>query len=312
LFSFLKAKNGVAGLTGIDLRSDGVGVVRVVRQISRPPRVTLCDFRAWDNMVPQEKLLARLSSDYDLKHARVTTLLNPDEYSLLLTEAPDVPSDELKSAVRWRIKDLIDFHINDATLDVFDVSSTNMPGKSRTMYVVAARNEAIQRRVDLCDSADINLNIIDIPEMAQRNLVSTLPDDNRGVVALSFGADRGLITITQHGEIFLSRSLEVGLSNLQEGFDLTGYFDSIVLEIQRSLDYFDSHFRQSPVAQLVVLPMSVEVPGLIEYLNGNLNVTASAMVLDQLVECDPTVGGVLQTQCLTALGAALRLEEKAL
>lgn len=311
MLSFFSAKGKAAGLAGLEVREDGVGLVHVVREPGRVPRVTACDFRAW-NGAPPEQVLARLAADYDLKRARCTTVLDAGDYTLLLTEAPDVPADELRSAVRWRIKDLIDFHVDDATVDVFDVAMPNTPGKTRSMYVVAARNSAIQRRVDLCDAADIGLDVIDIPEMAQRNLALTLPADVRGVVVLTLARQRGLITITRQGEIFLSRRLEIGLETLGGAEDRTAHFDQIALEVQRSLDYFDSHFRQPHVEGLVLSPSAAAIPGLLDYLNENLNLNAAAMRLSDMVQFDPAFSTVLSEQALLALGAALRQEEKAL
>ena len=312
MLSLFKDKRSVPGLTGIELRDDGVSLVRVVREPGRPPRVTACDFREWNSAEEKDRVLARVVADYDLKRARCTTVLNPEEYSLLLTEAPDVPADELRSAVRWRIKDLIDFHVDDATVDVFDVTNPNTPGKTRTMYVVAARNAAIQRRVDECDAAGIGLDVIDIPEMAQRNLASILPEDVRGVVMLTLTATRGLITITRQGEIFLSRRLEMGFEALRAADDPIPYFDQIALEIQRSLDYFDSHFRQAHVDQLVLSPSAGDIPGLVDYLNQNLNTKGSVLNVAAVLEFDSAWAETLVDRGLVALGAALRQEEKAL
>lgn len=313
MLSFLKEKRTVPGLTGIDIREDGVAVVRVLRDPGRAPRVTACDYRKWDGDAgKRDKVLASLAADFDLKRSRCTTVLDGNDYTLLLTEAPDVPAEELRSAIRWRIKDLIDFHVDDATLDVFDVTTPNAPGKTRSMYVVAARNGAIQRRVDLCDNAGINLDVIDIPEMAQRNLTAILPEDVRGAVVLSFGPTRGLVTISRQGEIFLSRRIEVGLDTLRQIDDRTPYFEQIVLEVQRSLDYFDSHFRQAHIDSLILSPPAGDIPGIIDYLNQNLNTKASVMDLEQALQFDADAGPILRSTALIALGAALRQEEKAL
>ncbi len=310
MFSLLTKNKASARLTAVDLQADGVGLVQAVHEPGRPPQVTACDFRAWDGVSP-DKVLARLAGDYRLKRMRCTTTLDENDYKLLLTEAPDVPAQELKAAVRWRVKDLIDFHINDATIDVFDLPGDNTRGKARSMYAVVARNDAIQKRVDLMSGAGINLDVIDIPELAQRNLAALLPEDATGVVFLSFAANSGLITLTKQGEIYFSRSIDVGFNALQQSSDLTGYFERIVLEVQRSLDYFDGHFRQAPIANLVLAPLG-EVPGLLDYLNANLNVKATTMDLGQLLHCDSRMQSMLEAKCLTTLGAALRQEQKAL
>ncbi len=259
-----------------------------------------------------ERQLQRLAAQHQLKQGRCTTLMDESEYTLVLTEAPDVRPEELKTALRWRVKDLIDFHINDATLDVFELPGMEMGGRAREMYAVAARNEAIRRRVDQLHNAGINLEVIDIPEMAQRNLAALLPEDAQGVALLSFANRGGLLTISRQGDLYLSRNLDVGLDHLAQGGDLTGYFDRVVLEIQRSLDYFESHFRQSPIQHLVLTPAGAHLPGLLEHLRSNLSVGVAAMNLAELVEIGAAAPSDLEGPCLFTLGAALRREEKVL
>lgn len=282
------------------------------RKNGRRPLLSAFEFHPWPAGESPEKALARIAADYGLKRAPCTTVLDQTEYSLLLTEAPEVPPDELRAAMRWRIKDLIDFHINDATLDVFDVPGERLAGRARSMYAVAARTAAIQKRVDLLDAAGINLQVIDVAEMAQRNLASLLPEDARGVALLSFGATSGLLTITKQSELFLSRNLDIGLDAMLANSDATEYFDRIVLEIQRSLDYFDSHFRQLPVTGLVLAPASRPVPGLEDYLRTNLNVSVSAMDLAQLMDFRSEFDLVARARCLATIGAALRQEKATL
>lgn len=312
MFSFFKNKRLMPGLAGVEVRDDGVSVVGIVREPGRVPRVTTCQFAEWTNDTQKDDVLKRLAGDHNLKRTRCTTVLAANDYSLLLTEAPDVPVDELRSAVRWRIKELIDFHVDDATIDVFDVNTNEAPGKARSMYVVAARNTAIQRRVDLCDDAGIGLDIIDIPEMAQRNLASILPEDVRGVVLLTLTAGSGLITITRQGELFLSRRMEMGIDMLASADDRAPHFDYITLEVQRSLDYFDSHFRQAHVEHIVLSPSAGRVPGLMEHLNQNLNIKASVLNFTDVLQFDPVYAEVLEDRGLIALGAALRQETRAL
>jgi MSHA biogenesis protein MshI len=311
MLSFLNAKKLTPGFTGIDIGADGVGIARVVRHAGQTPIVTRCDFRPWEDD-NRERALLRLANEFDLKRSRCTTVLSADDYALLLTEAPDVPAEELRLAIRWRIKDLIDFHLDDATVDVFDVASPRTLGKQREMYVVAARNSAIQQRVDLCDAAGIHLDVIDIPDLAQRNLASVLPEDTQGVVMLSFTSSRGLITVTRQGELYLSRRLEVGAATLRASDDRGAHFDQIVLEVQRSLDYYDSHFQQPPVAQLVLSPLTEEIPGLIEHLNQNLNIRATRMELGTALQFEGTASELSHEGVLMALAAALRHEERAL
>jgi len=311
VFDWLKRGSTQSGLTAIGLQSDGVCVVRVTHERGQRPRVVAWERRAQEEGGSEAKLMQRISADHHLKRARCTTLLDTSEYSLLLTEAPDVKPDELKTALRWRVKDLIDFHINDATLDAFELPGSD-GNKSREMYAIAARNEAIRRRVDLMQVAGINLEVIDIPEMAQRNLAALLPEDAKGVAVISFSNRGGLLTVSKQGELYLSRNLDVGLDLLTQSGGLTGYYDHVVLEIQRSLDYYESHFRQSPIQHLVLAPVAARMPELLEHLRANLSVSVAVMSLADLIEMDAAMPAELEGPCLFTLGAALRREEKTL
>lgn len=293
------------------MHADGYSLARVERAEGARPRLRACAFLAYDTD-DQSKQLMRLAAQQHLKHARCTTLLDAPDYQLLLTEAPVVKPDELKAAIRWRIKDLISFHINDATLDVFDVPGAENAGRVREMYVVAVQNQAVQQRVDLMDGAGVNLQIIDIPEMAQRNVAALLPEDERGVALLAFQAHAGLITLTRGGELYLSRPLNIGLDMLQRTDNQTGYFDQVVLEVQRSLDYFESHFREAPIRNVALAPLPYDIPGFTDYLSANLNTQLIAVDLARLMDCDTELPPGLQAGCFATIGAALRQEVKVL
>lgn len=304
MLAFLKRRSATPGLTAVGVLENGVCLVRIARGAGGRPRLTACEYRPWGTD-GERKVLARLAADHGLKRARCTTLLAPGDYSLMVTEAPEVQPAELKTALRWRMKDLIDFPIDEATLDVFDVPGAALSGRAREMYAVAARNTAVQQHVDLLTRNGINLDIIDIPELAQRNLATLLTADQRGVVLLSFTAHAGLMTLTKDGELYLSRNLDVGLDLLRTA-DATEHFNRIVLEIQRSLDYFENRFRAAPITHLVLSPSVRAIPDLVAYLGSNLSVKVDVIELTQLMDYSTTAPAELETLGLATLGAALR------
>ena len=191
---------------------------------------------------------------------------------------------------------------------MFDIPKAGATGAARSIYVVAARNVAVRRVADLCSDAGINLDVIDIPELAQRNLATLCAEDGAGLALLLFEVEHGLITITRNGELYMSRRIEVGIETLRRAENPAVYFEQVALEVQRSLDYFDSHFREAPIGNLMVAPI-LPVSGLIEFLNSNLNIKVAEMRVADRVACDPAQAALLEERCLTALGAALRDEE---
>ena len=117
---------------------------------------------------------------------------------MLLVDAPNVPVDELKTAIRWKIKDGLNYHIDDATVDVLQIPASKYGSdRSQSMYAIAAANETIQKRIALFEKAKVKLDVIDIPEMAQRNIAALFEQDDRVLVLLAFDDNGGLMTFTQ-------------------------------------------------------------------------------------------------------------------
>ena len=335
LFSFLKNKARIDGQTGLELHPNGIGIARITFDTpTSPPHLKLCQFHATSSREEQERLLARLRSEYQLDQSTCISVAESGSFSLLLVEAPEVDPLELKAAVRWRIKELLDFHIDDAIIDVFDIPGQQERGRPKLMYVVASRISTVQQHIDLLESQDINLSVIDIPELAMRNIAALLPEDEGGVAMLYLAQDCGLLTLTRNKNLYLARKLEIGTRQLldylhsappedefvlDEAEEATEMpqpmqyaLDSIVLEVQRSLDYYESHFSLPPVGGLVLVPMTEQIPGMMGYIASQLGVPVRMLDLNAYLESEQTLSDELQSQCALSIGAALRQENKAL
>ena len=75
----------------------------------------------------------------NLPSMAISGVLQSSEYQLALVETPDVPPAELRAAMRWRLRDSIDFRVEDAVIDVFDIPPQSRGSQGRMMYAVAAR-----------------------------------------------------------------------------------------------------------------------------------------------------------------------------
>lgn len=321
LFALLKRKSLDKGLTGVSIDSEGIAVACVQREDGRTPKLISCNYLPLESGADAAVVLEGLVSELHLDQGRSVIVMQPDTHSLLLIEAPDVQPAELKAAVRWRIKDLIDFHIDDAVIDVFEIPEQGAaPGKARLMYAVAAKASTIHSQVEILEKTSLKLDIIDIPELAIRNIAALLDEDVRGTAFMYFGQRGGVITLTRQGSLYLSRDIDIGLQQMVARGSNEGELhpqtqqalDRIVLEVQRSMDYYESHFSQPPITSLVLAPLEQEVPGVIPYLSANLGMAVSVLDLNTLFETSEHIDSVTQARCLTVVGAALRQEQKVL
>jgi MSHA biogenesis protein MshI len=158
-----------AGWAAITLSKEGVHVARVI-YVGTRPQVTKCSFFPLTEVTASA--LDRIRKDVSLDTSRFITLLSPNEYQLFMVDAPNVPADELKTAIRWKIKDLLNYHVDDATIDVLKIPANKYGGdRPQSLYAVAASNETVRKCVALFEKARIELNVIDIPEMAHCSVV---------------------------------------------------------------------------------------------------------------------------------------------
>ncbi|MFQ5487042.1 MAG: pilus assembly protein PilM [Gammaproteobacteria bacterium] len=320
MLAFLQKHKTIAGLTAVSLEQNGIAICRIVRGperraelrqqtgVERRPVLSLCEFYPYAKEVDLTEALMRLGRVHQLDIARCTTLLDREDYKLLLTKAPQVEEAELAAALRWQIKDLIDCPADDITLDVFDVQEDAHPSQAREVFVVTARNDTIQHRVDLFSEAQVDLRIIDIPELAQRNIAALLPEDQQGVALLWLHAHGGLITLTRNGTLHLSRNLKAGTGALQGTALDTQALETIILEIQRSLDYYESHYHLPPIQQLVLAPCSESATELMTMMVEQLGIQTRQLDLEQILQIKTKTPEDWQQTHYLAIGAALRQE----
>lgn len=293
----------------------GIAMAQVRRDKGVPPSLEACDFKPVGEVGSAAVELRKLVKSHQLAQSLGVSVLAPGSYALLQLEAPDVQADEMDSAIRWKINDLIDFDINDAVVDLFDVPDDKGSGQNRKVSAVVARMDLVRSHIDELQTAGLHLQVIDIPELALRNIASLLPEDVSGVALIYIGREDGLITITRQGTLYFSRRIQVGYDALpdtavhaDDAEAIQGWLDSIIIEIQRSLDYYDSQFSQPPVAGLVMTPANREIAGVTEYLNDQMGIPARMLDVNELIDVPEKIDLELQFNCLLAIGAALRQE----
>lgn len=312
LSALLKRASRDAGWFAVCVDKKGVFLTRVQR--GAKPQVRTCSFHAATEMTAA--VLEKICKDAHVGSHQFTTLLAPGEYQMLVVDAPNVPADELKIAVRWRIKDALSYHVEDATIDVLQIPTGKFGSeRPQSIYAVAAANVTIERRINLFEKAHIQLSVIDIPEMAQRNIAELFEEDDRGLALLAFNDDGGLLTFTAGGELYSARRIDITAGQLQDANENLRhqYLERAALEVQRSLDYFGRQFYYIPLSRLLV--SAPEDTGLEQMLANDLELPVEQLDLTRVMNISavPELGSrEYMAQALHALGAALRQERRAL
>lgn len=307
-----KKKN--ADLMAICLGYDGLYSASIRHDFASLPALEFLSFYPKSNQ-NWDVLLNRLARETPVKQKQRTLLLQYGEYQLFSLESMNVPVEEMKSAVRWKLKDLLDYSSEEATYDVLHVpGDINQGNRNQSMIAVVARNQQIMEKQNLFESVNLSLDVIDIPEMAQRNISARLEQEGRGLAMLSFDQGGGLLTVTFGGELYLSRRLDVGLGqlNIADENERNAVFGRISLELQRSLDHFDRQHNYITTAKLMLAPLGQVAEQLQQFLAVNMYMPVEILNLDQVINLSqvPELKDPARQQVYFGiLGAALRREE---
>ncbi|RRV13394.1 MSHA biogenesis protein MshI [Stutzerimonas xanthomarina] len=300
LFSKTK-KSKPAGMLGIEAGPQGIALAQVVRVPGARPLLPYCEHLE-GSADAQAALLEKAVSERAFQGLPTNVLLHPSEYQMFLLEAPEVPPQELRDAMRWRIKDMISQPLDDVVIDCFALPEDAYRGRTRMVYCAVLEKSRMQHYAQLVRQAGLHMASIDITEMAFRNLGSLAGAEGMNLALLRLRTSEGLICIQNGADLYMARRIEQGLARAAQDLGST------TLEIQRSLDYFESQLGKGYINRLMLLPMKQDGERAYQGLASGLAVNLQRLDLRELFPGQPgtEMSEAQQAFCIGAVGAALR------
>ncbi|WP_199610743.1 hypothetical protein [Flocculibacter collagenilyticus] len=210
--------------------------------------------------------IAALSQKLALKQAAVNIVIPPFCYQRVQIDTPNVEDDELQSAIPWAIKPLINSAVEDLVIDYY--SQPVVPAlESAKLNVIATPKTIAESIVNACLQAKLRLKIITIEELVCAN-IAMVEESIVMYVTQGVGEEVSL-KIVKDGILYFTRRLRgfnrIGDYTAEEV--TSGLADTLALEIQRSVDYFEGQLKQPPVRKALVSLNSHFTPQLVETLN---------------------------------------------
>lgn len=239
---------------GVDFLQQGVAVALLKARGRNAGKVLRAEFVEARGQEAQVEALRKWVQRNRLQKTPCYCLVAPDDRDIYQVEKPEVDDAEMIQALTWKIKDLLNFEVSNAV-----VESYSMPVSSKKnlqqIGVVAARETVIGSYVESIKSTALALNVLDVHELARSNLKVVRQSAGQSLVLLSFEAEVGLLSVYHDTDLYVSREFKIGIDQLElAGSDDESVFDALLLEIQRSLDYFESFYGTDNVADLRIFP----------------------------------------------------------
>ena len=238
----------------------------------------------------------------------MTVLLTPGGYETQPVPAPAVPEAELREALRGQLRGALSFPPEQAALDFLRLPQAE--GGRPTLLAVAARLATVDEAVAPFEDAGVEVDAVDVPELALRNLGSRHAAAEGTQAWLAFDGDAALFTVQLGAELCFARRLQAPAHVAATDADAQAQFaDRVATHVQRSLELFERQSGLPPVLQMTVGPHR-QAGRIARALVDATGIDTRVFEWTAEVESDPALLATCTADALEAallpLGAALR------
>lgn len=297
------------GLAGLQFRSGQVKFAHCVREGDQP-QLRLCENLDTDDSWPaRAQRLAERVKSLGLAGVACNLVLEPEHYQLFMMDAPKVPAEELREAIKWKVKDLISQPLEETVIDVMPLPDDCGRAEQNLVYAVVADRNFVVNAIAAITEAKLTLSSIDIDEMAARNLALAAAPGPRGVALVHLNQGQGAMTLVKDDCLYLSRSFAL---NYQAGLLDDLPVEALILELQRSFDYYERQLGQVPPANICLYGEHVTADKITDELRqAFFGVEFSVLSIGALVAPDEQYDEAVLQHCASVIGASLRQESAA-
>ena len=130
---FLTMKKKNKSLVGLEIKDDGFAVVSC-RGTKEGRTVQILDLLETDAALEDSATLAAFVEKHKLHKKACNVVLSPGSYQLLLVEAPDVPEEEMRDALKWRLKELIQISPESTAVEIFALPADGSVGNKNMLF----------------------------------------------------------------------------------------------------------------------------------------------------------------------------------
>ena len=288
---------------GVDFLPTGVAVVEIATGRNNTGQVKRSDFLPSVGVSEQARVLKQWVQHHGLKNVPCVSLVAKHDVQLFQLEKPAVADEELLQAVTWKIKDLVNFDVETAVVDVFQLPPS--PKSPVTLINAVVANESVVGGyVERILDSGLALKVLDVHDLVTKNFASLQEADVLTIALLHFQDNEGLLTIYHDRDLYVARDFRIGILDIESASsEDEAVYDSLLLEIQRSMDYFESTYGLGMVQKMLVYPHTPGSERMLKYLQNYVGYDVDFATIDIATSA---TNAQMDRHCFPAYCAALR------
>lgn len=302
ILQLFKKKNNRA-FAGISIWPDKLQLVKLVPDNGSFKCVSHTEVElASEEQIPF--VLTKLIKDFDLTSSVTTMVIPASRVQSTQIETSELPEGDVQAMLPWKMKELINIAPQDMVCDFIDMP-LQPTGQGAKTQVLATSKAYLQAITKPFHEAGADLSAITTEQFAYANLQVT--SDAAQLVFIQHKKADGVLLIVKNREICFARKIRNSASIMEmtpEQLEMGGS-DAIAIEIQRSIDYFESQLKQPPIKNALLSMQGDNAERLVTALNQVLPVRTKLITIDAMEKVEG-----LNISYMTAVGAAIYNQPK--
>jgi MSHA biogenesis protein MshI len=302
------------GMCCIDMDSKSFSIV-YARHENKKINLMSCAMYPYTTNEDLQESLTTIVKYYKLETVNCSWILQPDQYQLLLLDALPVPAQEFQAAIRWKIKDLVRFPIEDVVIDSFPLPIKKASTGQDMIMVVVAKLSDLKAMSELLQRSGLHLNKISILELSLLNIAALFDQEDKTTAFIYMQEKNSQLILTSKKELHFARRIELGAEYIEplqgtplEESEIAKKIDRLALEIQRSFDYYQSQWRQPVPARIIfsaVRAISIDIASL---LSQRLSIPAEVLNMFNYINNTKVISIEEQGKYLPIIGGLFQHE----
>lgn len=266
-----------------------------------------------------------LIARHKIKSRDVATSISGHSVIIKKITLPAMTEEELAETIQWEAEQYIPFSISDVNIDT-QILGINEDSAQMEVLLVAAKKDIIQEYAAVVSEAGLKPLIMDVDSFAIENAfdLADAANPDEAVALVNIGASLININILNQGVTAFTRDLNMGGNQFTEeiqkqlgvsyeeaealklggniaealstteaivpqevGSILRNTSEAIALEIQRSIDFYLATASGVGLSKIILSGGSAKVPGLIEAIEGTMNVAVEMSDPFRMIQYNP-------------------------
>lgn len=227
------------------------------------------------------RLLSLIIEDFELENVRTGIVINNNKTESAQIELSELPVADISASLPWQVKELISIPPQDMICDYIEMNIQPL-GQTSKAQVMATSRAYLDSIIQPFHKSNAEILVITTEQFVLAKMQSSV--DTAQLLFVQHKGTDAILLILKNQQICFARKIRGAdtVINMSPEQILNGGSDTIAIEIQRSMDYYESQLKQPPIKNVLVAIAGNNEAIVVEALNSVLPVKTLQLPLVQL------------------------------